>query len=193
MKWIIIRHGKTKGNTERRFLGITDEPLTGEGIVQLMERKSEGIYSGTEKLLLNGAALYVSPMKRCIETAEILFPGQSYRIEKDLHEIDFGEFEGKNHEELNGLEIYQKWIDQRGNMPFPGGETMDEYILRVRGALRRIEGEALKEGRETVVIVAHGGTIMSAGMIFTGAGFYDVIPENGGIFTADTDTMISPV
>ncbi len=191
MKWIIIRHGTTKGNTERRFSGITDDPLIDEGIRELIEKKSGGLYSETEQALENGAGLYVSPMKRCTATAEILFPGRSYSIEKDLHEIDFGEFEGKNHAELNGLEAYQEWIDLRGKAPFPGGESREEYILRIRGALRRLEDEALKEGKDTVVIVAHGGTIMSAREILAGGDFYDEIPENGGVFTAETKTEIS--
>ena len=73
MRWILIRHGKTRGNLEGRYVGCrTDEPLSPEGIEELKQRS----YPRAEWV-------YVSPMSRCIETAEILYPGVKGRITRN--------------------------------------------------------------------------------------------------------------
>ena len=60
MKIILIRHGKTKGNIYRRYIGKTDE--------HLYEYESiSGVYP-------NADFIVVSPMKRCIETAKFIYP-----------------------------------------------------------------------------------------------------------------------
>ena len=69
-------------------------------------------------------------MKRCLETAEILFPEKLYehvpRIQKaGLSECDFGTFEYKNYLELSGDAEYQYFIDTLGREGFPGGETTE--------------------------------------------------------------------
>ena len=46
--------------------------------------------------------IYISPLKRCVQTAEILFPGELVHIIDELAECDFGEFENKNYKELDG-------------------------------------------------------------------------------------------
>ena len=61
-----IRHGMTQANGEHRYLGKTDEPLSETGIRLLQEKKKEYFSSPPE-------FLYTSPMKRCVQTAELLF------------------------------------------------------------------------------------------------------------------------
>lgn len=120
---ILIRHGKTAGNLLGRYIGSrTDEPLCDEG--------REGLAG---KQLPEVERLYVSPMKRCVETAEILWPGfDRKKMQKvtDLRECDFGDFENKNYKELSGNGDYQAWIDSNGTLPFPNGESMDAFKSR---------------------------------------------------------------
>ena len=117
---ILIRHGKTAGNLLGRYIGSrTDEPLCDEGREEL-----------AGKQLPEVERLYVSPMKRCVETAEILWPGlDRKKMQKvmDLRECDFGDFENKNYKELSGNGDYQAWIDSNGTLPFPNGESMDAF------------------------------------------------------------------
>lgn len=161
---ILIRHGKTAGNLLGRYIGIrTDEPLCDEG--------REGLAG---KQLPEVERLYVSPMKRCVETAEILWPGfDRKRIQKvtDLRECDFGDFENKNYKELSGNGDYQAWIDSNGTLPFPNGESMDAFKSRCLEAFARIVEEVSGAEQEWIVsgktgifragIVVHGGTIMA--------------------------------
>ena len=67
-------------------------------------------------------------MLRCQESAGILFPGKkAYPIE-EWREMNFGAYEGKNYEDLKNDSYYQKWIDSNGTLPFPEGESQQEYI-----------------------------------------------------------------
>ena len=100
----LIRHGKTKGNLEGRYIGTTDEPLCEEGKQSLMQMADAKKYPAVE-------ALFVSPMLRCRESAKILFPKQSISVVSDLRECDFGRYENKNFQELSGDADYQRWLD----------------------------------------------------------------------------------
>ena len=161
---ILIRHGKPAGNLLGRYIGSrTDEPLCDEGREEL-----------AGKQLPEVERLYVSPMKRCVETAEILWPGfDRKKMQKvtDLRECDFGDFENKNYKELSGNGDYQAWIDSNGTLPFPNGESMDAFKSRCLEAFARIvegvsgaEQEWLASGKTGIFragIVVHGGTIMA--------------------------------
>ena len=161
---ILIRHGKTAGNLLGRYIGSrTDEPLCDEG--------REGLAG---KKLPEVERLYVSPMKRCVETAEILWPEfdrKNMQKVTDLRECDFGDFENKNYKELSGNGDYQAWIDSNGTLPFPNGESMDAFKSRCLEAFARIveevsgaEQEWIASGKTGIFragIVVHGGTIMA--------------------------------
>ena len=161
---LLIRHGKTAGNLLGRYIGSrTDEPLCDEGREEL-----------AGKQLPEVERLYVSPMKRCVETAEILWPGfDRKKMQKvtDLRECDFGDFENKNYKELSGNGDYQAWIDSNGTLPFPNGESMDAFKSRCLEAFARIvedvsgaEQEWIASGKTGIFragIVVHGGTIMA--------------------------------
>lgn len=149
---VLLRHLKTCGNTKGRYIGSrTDEPLLESEKMRIRGRS----YPSVEKL-------YVSPMKRCLETARWIWPEQasSMKICSGLRECDFGEFENKNYLELSGNPSYQAWIDSGGTLPFPGGESMEAFRQRCLEAFEWI----VKENKETdgrIAIVAHGGTIMA--------------------------------
>ena len=91
-EFYLIRHSMTKGNLEKRYIGSrTDEPLCREGIA-LLEGFSYPAGEQVERVI-------VSPMRRCVQTAQILFPGKELVLEPGLMECDFGAFENKNYKE----------------------------------------------------------------------------------------------
>ena len=151
LKIYLIRHGKTQGNLSGKYIGSrTDEPLCEEGI-----RELKG------KTYPQAQILFVSPMKRCIQTAELLYPGLEQRKISFLQECDFGDFENKNYKELSGNPDYQAWIDSGGTLPFPGGEDSEEFRSRCRRGFLQCVETAFSLGSTERAIVAHGGTIMS--------------------------------
>lgn len=173
---VLIRHGETEANKERRYLGKTDEPLSEDGKAMLMQTKERGSYPEVDYL-------FCSPMKRCRETAELLYPGKEFTTIPEWEEMDFGEFEGKNYFDLQGDIRYQAWIDSNGTLPFPGGESRAEFIGRCsRGLFRMLEYTAEpadEKGSSIVGLIVHGGTIMSLLSEFCGGEYFDYQIKNG--------------
>lgn len=150
MKVYFIRHGKTKGNLEGRYVGRTDEGLLEDFIYELKEKNMPVVES-----------IYVSPMRRCIETCGQIYPGREYEIVENLKEMDFGDFEYKSFDELNGNILYQSWVDSNGTLPFPGGESMIIFQDRCKSAFEKVIESAMESGFKEVAFVVHGGTIMA--------------------------------
>lgn len=165
MRVYLIRHGATKGNIEHRYVGSTDEELDLKGRIRLKEMsdkwKSEVSSGGFREKFLNVDRLLVSPLKRCRQTAEILYPGKKQIIVEALKECSFGEFEYKNYQELNGRDDYQKFIDTKGECGFPGGETLAAFKDRCVRGFKQAVDQAICQRDASVAFVIHGGTIMA--------------------------------
>lgn len=168
MRVVLIRHGQTAANRERRFLGLTDQPLTEESRRELAVRS----YPQVEQV-------FSSPLLRCRQTAEIIYPALGYSVVTDLREMDFGLFEGKTNEELSREPFYREWL-AAGRADFPGGETMAEFSGRCLSAFRAAAGRVQDDGSAAFII--HGGVIMA---LMSGLGqgdFYDFLCGNGAGF-----------
>ena len=118
---LFIRHGATKGNLEKRYIGRTDEPLCDIGISQVLELKKQNFKTDF---------LYVSPLLRAKQTAELLFPKMPYAVIEDFSETDFGIFEGKTASELSENCEYQSWVDSMCLAPISGGESVSDFKNR---------------------------------------------------------------
>ena len=182
MKWILIRHGKTRGNLEGRYIGFrSDETLCPEGIEEL----KQGTYPAVRRV-------YASPMRRCLETAALLYPDVPVEVVPDFWECDFGEFEGKNYAELNGRGDYQAWIDSGGELPFPGGESRMEFAARCLEAYQEIRKKA---PQEDCALIVHGGTVMAIMEKYAlpPGSFYDYQVPNGCGFILEEDGTWTPL
>ena len=102
-----------------------------------------------------------SALRRCQETAEILFPEQKVRIIDQLAECDFGAFENKNYKELSDDPRYQAWIDSNGIMAFPEGESKEECAARNLEGFQRAVTTCIREEISEAALVVHGGTILN--------------------------------
>lgn len=157
MEVYFIRHGATKGNTQHRYVGRTDEEILPEAWTELEK---------TGKTLGRMDYIFVSPYVRCIQSAEALFgkfqelQGKTEVIE-DFREMDFGAFEYKNYQELNGNPDYQKFIDSGGTIAFPQGEEPKDFKERCIRAYVQCMEKAKKQNWNRVAFVVHGGTIMA--------------------------------
>ncbi len=151
MDVLLMRHGRTAGNIARRYVGSTDEPLCEEGITHAR-------CTGMDEETIN---LYVSPMKRTLETARIKFPNAQMTVCADLREMDFGDFEGRTAAELEQDAAYTAWVESDCTLRCPNGEQMDEFADRVCRAFDTIIKACIEHGDEKLVVVAHGGSIMS--------------------------------
>lgn len=145
----MIRHGATKGNMEYRYVGSTDEGLLLESVASLRKKTMPKVDE-----------VYVSPMKRCRETARILYGEQRQIVVDAFRECDFGRFEYCNYKELNGDAAYQRFIDTMGKCGFPGGEDRKAFQERCVKEFDKIV-RSKESHKDAVAMVVHGGTIMA--------------------------------
>ena len=154
MRLLLVRHGQTEWNASRRFQGATDVALSERG-----RRQAERL-----GLALAGRpleAVYVSPLRRAVETAEIALGAAGVPLVPvdELRELSLGEWEGCTVDEVRGRagDPYRAWMEAPHDCPPPGGEPLDLVLTRVRRAVERMTRE---HGRDDdVLVVAHGGVI----------------------------------
>ena len=150
----LIRHGQTEGNQKGLFVGRTDMPVSEEGFDELSRLRDTYEYPRV-------GAVYTSPLRRCIQTAEFLYPNNMLTVVDDLQEMDFGEFEGKSVAELEDNEDFGRWLaDSAHNAP-PGGETGLQMAERLMKALSEIFAHMMQNRITSAAVVTHGGVIMT--------------------------------
>ncbi|MEI0797350.1 histidine phosphatase family protein [Brachyspira intermedia] len=183
MKILFIRHGQTQLNAEGRWLGSTDAPLSESGKEALINKKNIiEKYKPVQKL-------YCSPMKRCLETADIYFNDMTKEIINDFRERCFGDFEGKNHDELKNDPYYKEFFKTNWKSNVPNGETSESFFNRTANAYFHIIEDMKKNNLDYTAVVTHGGVIMSIFSRYDNGklGFYDYILQNGCGYYAEID------
>ena len=147
---LLIRHGQTSWNKERRFLGRSDIPLDTEGLAQ-----ATAVASAIQQIPLAG--LYSSPLSRAWGTAEKIAQSRTLEIQRvdDLQELDQGVLEGKPSQYLADQypEFLAAWQKDPTHMRCPGGETLDECRVRSVAALHSIA--AKHSPNQPIAIVSH--------------------------------------
>ncbi len=166
MEVIFIRHLPTPGNEKKQYIGRTDEVLS-SGAVTSFHKKRE-MYLKSQKegkyppFYPPAEMIVASPMKRCVQTAELIYPGQKIVTEPELRECDFGRFEGKTYEELKDDPAYIAWLESGGVLAFPEGEDQEAFRSRCAEGVRRRLQKGITEKKKSIAFVVHGGTIMAA-------------------------------
>lgn len=149
----LIRHGATELTAEDRFAGSTDVLLSDEGREQSRRLASR---LANENL----AAIYASPMRRTIETAEILaMPhGKAVTPVAEFREIDHGRWEQRTRAEVEReyAEEYSRWEHDPYTFAPAGGETGLQVTAR---ALPKLLEVVERHAGERVLIVSHKATI----------------------------------
>ncbi len=145
---ILLRHGKT-GFSEK-YVGATDVPLSSEGVSQISSLQNIFRHQEVDLILS-------SPMERCRQCAEILFPESSVRYDNELREIDFGRWEGLSFREIKEAdpELVELWANWSPEFCFPQGERIGSFVDRIHSVGERI----LLSQEKTTLLIAHGGVI----------------------------------
>ena len=153
-KIYLIRNGLTTGTIEGRYIGHTDESLCEEGRKQIVELSTTSYFPEVE-------AVFSSPLKRCTETAKLIYPDKNPIILDDLKECNFGEFESMTADELSDNEDFKEWLKGGSDAAPPFGESNGEFSTRICNAFIKIVEGLLKTGTRETAIITHGGIIMS--------------------------------
>lgn len=148
----VLRHGMTMANEKGIYIGKTDLPLSSKGAAEIASKMDEFDYPAVHKV-------YSSPLKRCTETADIIFPETDITIVDDLRELDFGDFENKSVEQLVNNPDYIKWLKGgKDNCP-PNGESLEEMTARTYAGLHNIIMDMMNEGITHSAVITHSGII----------------------------------
>ncbi|BEQ14153.1 histidine phosphatase family protein [Desulfoferula mesophila] len=145
----LLRHGEITQSSPRRFVGRRDLPLTERGRTQAAqwgERLRGTVFQ----------AVYTSPLSRCRESARLAAPGREIAVEPGWIEISLGAWEGLSVDEVRERfpgEYEARGQDLAGHRP-QDGESFADVAERVTPLL-----EALAQGPEPVLVVAHSGVI----------------------------------
>ena len=149
----LVRHGATTLTTEDRFAGETDVDLSDSGRSQLRDLANR---LSREPL----CAVYASPMRRTVESAEILAGPHGLPVVPvpALREISHGRWEAKTRREVEALwpEEYARWESDPYTFAPEGGETGLAVTARALPALATLVEE--NAGRPFLV-VSHKATI----------------------------------
>lgn len=165
-----IRHGRTPSNEKHLYLSYTDESLSEEGKKELKKNS----YPPCD-------IVFTSGLKRCNETAKIIYEKNDIIEIADFLEIDFGIFELKSYEDLKENPDYIEWIDKRGMIAPKGGESRPEFIKRLkRGFYKAL---SMSKEADEISLVVHGGTIMGIISSFTKLDYYDVQLKNAAVLS----------
>ncbi len=147
---VLLRHGETAWNRERRLMGAADVPLNEAGRQQCARVGEVLAGFGIDRIR-------TSPLSRAAETANIVAQAVAAPIEHDegLVEVRFGDWQGKTYEEITVDPRFKQYVEDPVEQPTPGGETVVD--VQRRGLLSLA---AARPG-ERVLFVSHGDLIRS--------------------------------
>ena len=148
----LIRHGITDGNLQGKYIGVTDLPLSPDGVNELLELKGLIEYPNVKKV-------YTSPLLRARQSANILFGDTEQAAVENLKEFNFGIFENKTAAELESTPEYKDFISGKITAP-PEGEDNAEFTKRICLGLNEMVNDMMKNGITNAAAVMHGGAIM---------------------------------
>lgn len=149
-----IRHGQTEASERGAYIGVTDVHLSQKGREQLLKISREQGYPKTEMLVS-------SPLSRCLETCDAIFPSQSVTLNGAFSECDFGDWEGKTAAQLMGQPDFAKWLSNSEKNSPPNGESGADFTRRVCLGFERLVNSMISSGVSSVSLVTHGGVIMT--------------------------------
>ncbi len=154
-RWLLVRHGESVWNPEKRIQGQTDVPLSDKGrwqaraLAQVLTKEAPVV-------------CYSSPLIRALETARLLvahLPSQvPLVVLQELKERRFGAWEGRTVEEVAASDPvgWRRWIESDQTIVPPSAERMDQFWTRAMRAVERIRGE-VRSG--SVLVSSHGGIL----------------------------------
>ncbi|MDX2228670.1 MAG: histidine phosphatase family protein [Leptolyngbyaceae cyanobacterium bins.349] len=153
LKLYFLRHGETTFSQTGGYCGDLDVELTPEGVD--MAKAFAATYA-----TVPWAAVYVSPMKRTIATAQPLCEaiGMEMQLRDGLRELSYGQWEGLSPDEVRAQyeEDYIHWLTEPAWNPPTGGESSVQLASRAALVIAEIEKD---HPHGNVLVVSHKATI----------------------------------
>lgn len=147
-----IRHGAISPTLKGRYIGTTDVPLSEEGKLALKKLDASMDYPYAK-------AVFTSPLKRCTQTASILYPNMKPLVIDQLMECNFGEWENHTADELKGDPDFAKWLAGDSEVKPPRGESTADFTRRICVMFESIVNGLMQTGTTDAAIITHGGVM----------------------------------
>lgn len=196
LELVLVRHGTTLWNRERRYLGHSDL-----GLLPGAEQELEPLREKLQRYSF--ARIYCSDLIRCRQTLQIILPESELKpdnmsawsaiMEPRLRELHFGEWDGKTYDMLKDEALYRAWINEPQRVTPPGGEPWKDFVNRLGeflGSLYEwpkmmdVQKTELSDAPPSVLVVTHGGVIRQlACMLVPGHDFWSLNPKPGAAIT----------
>jgi len=145
---ILVRHGETEWNVAEIYRGRADVALNEVGIGQA---ELLGKYLGRLKL----DAIYSSPLRRALDTANIVAQHQDITVQvtHGLIDFDYGEWQGLPDQKVAMLypDLHNEWQANPHLVRMPGGENLDDVAKRALGVV----SEVVSKYKGGTVLVSH--------------------------------------
>lgn len=157
---VLVRHGVTDQTGKRLYGRTPGIHLSKEG-----QRQVEALAGHLAGVKL--AALYSSPLERCLETAQAIVTGRrlSPVVMPGLNEVDYGDWAGRTFGALGRTRAWSRVRARPSDARFPGGETLVEAQAR---SVRALEEVASRHPRGAAALVTHGDVIRLSLAHFSG-------------------------
>ena len=169
VKFVIVRHGYSEGNREKRFSGQMDVPLDAAG-----KRQAQSVAKYLcENFKID--AVYSSDLVRAIDTAKPCADrlGLEVKTLRELREVDVGAFTGVLIEDVKVRykQAFENYRQNPGIAQFPEGENYGDMLKRALSAIEKIAAE--NDGK-TVLIATHGGVVRALRAHWLGISLEDI-------------------
>jgi alpha-ribazole phosphatase len=153
----LLRTGATGKATGlgKVFVGRLDLPLCEAGAAELEALAGTREYPYAERV-------FVSPLARCAQTAEIIYPGVPLERVEALNDMDIGRFTGKTLGELHADESFARWLENSRENPPPRGEWLNAFLERIAGGFTQLFARMMDEKLTDIAVITHSGVIMAA-------------------------------
>jgi broad specificity phosphatase PhoE len=151
---VLTRHGSTPRSDPEQHLGQgIDVGLSAEG-----EAAAGALAARLDAVAFD--RIVSSPLRRAVQTAEILAAGRAVETDARLAEMDYGEWEGLTYAEIEARDLQRRrrWEADPATEHCPGGESGDEVAARVRTLLADaigLAGSGAPKGEGRILVVAH--------------------------------------
>jgi broad specificity phosphatase PhoE len=164
----LVRHGETQWSLSGQHTGRTDLPLTDQG-------EQHAIQIGRFLKDRNFALVLTSPLRRARETCRLAGFGENAKVDPNLREWDYGDYEGRTTNEIRKVRPgWSLWKDG-----VPGGESIEQVAARAQAVIDYVVASP-----GDILLFAHGHILRVLSCCWLG-----LPPEDGRLFALATGTV----
>lgn len=131
---ILVRHGHVEGISPERFRGQFEIPLSERG------QRDAAATAAAIALRWRPAAIYTSPMGRCVETGRAISAAVGIEAEtlQALNDLNYGDWHWKTFDEVKAAEpaLFYRWFVAPELVRFPHGDSLSDLVARTSDAVR---------------------------------------------------------